>query len=432
MPLWHETAPDAPINQRAAHLHAQRVGAAPVQVASAPATWVLVGEHVDAFGGIVAVGLADLQAAAAVSPRTDGQVCTAISFTGADGHEVAPQEFTVSLQEVAQRAAAQQPTIDKEGNTIAPPAPDGDLGVRVAGLVWMMISRQLLSRDTAGVDITVVCDIPAHAGLGAEYAIDVAVALALHNNSEDEKDAPMRARIAEVCSQAAATFVAAPALRARHTAALRGEGQTLSIMDYADSSLTSAPHPVARDFAGFVVAVPAGETAQDWDVSIAHIRRRADFVADACRAFGTESLRLLPDAPERVLDWLHAVHQVNGPDGQPSLSEARCWLSFFESETERAGQAVRALRSRRMGDVAAALQQSQAELSSVLGVDNSDAVAQLAALRSQGIVRAAAPGTANAVIALVPAARAENFAADFAADGLDVIRLFPGVQADLG
>ena len=44
----------------------ERVSAASGRVASAPGTWVLIGENVDHFGGVTLAGTASLRAAAAV------------------------------------------------------------------------------------------------------------------------------------------------------------------------------------------------------------------------------------------------------------------------------------------------------------------------------------------------------------------------------
>ena len=46
----------------------ERVSAASGRVASAPGTWVLIGENVDHFGGVTLAGTASLRAAASVSP----------------------------------------------------------------------------------------------------------------------------------------------------------------------------------------------------------------------------------------------------------------------------------------------------------------------------------------------------------------------------
>src|SRR5699024_2774258 len=104
--------------------------------------------------------------------------------------------------------------------------------------------RQLISRETAGADVTIVCDIPLDSDLGALAAADVAVALAMMpENSELEP--PMRARISDVCAHAVDTFSSLPSLPARHTAALRTEEGSVSFIDYAGYSVTKAAASVS-------------------------------------------------------------------------------------------------------------------------------------------------------------------------------------------
>ena len=164
MPLW--STPAEPVAERAAQAHTEFTGSAPTHTASAPATWSLIGEHIDHFGGIVAMCVDKLRTAAAVSPRTDGVV--AVHFHPSQGETA---HDSISLQALAELATAQQPTTDAEGQPIIPPAPEGGLAARVGGIVHTMINRQLLSRETAGADITIASDIPEGAGLGADLSL---------------------------------------------------------------------------------------------------------------------------------------------------------------------------------------------------------------------------------------------------------------------
>lgn len=420
MPMW--STPSSPAAERIHAAHLELVGTEPAHCASAPATFSLIGEHIDHFGGVAIMGLAQMRVAAAVSPRTDGTI--AVHLVPHEGETI---NDAISFTELASRAAEQLPSIDSEGQPIIPSAPVGGFAARWGGIAHTMINRQLLSRETAGMDITVVSDIPFAAGLGALAAGDVAVALALLGDAEELHSAPLRARIADVCSQSVGTFGEYPALRARHTAALRGVGETVTIVDYADGSVTQAPHPVTREIAAFAVTVPG-----DFDATpgIAAIRQRERFIDDACHAFGAESLRLLPDASQRVLDWLKAVHKVHGSANQPTSAEAAEWLVFYSEETERAQELARALRSRRGTDLFPLLNQSQQALTTVYGLHSAEKIAELATVRGARSARSAHAGTSQSVIAFVPAAKADNFAADLAEDGLLVVPLLDGEQAN--
>lgn len=420
MPLW--STPKSPIAERVAQQHASIVGTEPTHVASAPATWPLIGEHIDHYGGIVAASLSDLRAAAAVSSRTDGIV--SVHYVPACGE---PAHDSIGLQEVAVLAAAQQPTTDSEGQPVIPPAPEGGLAARIGGIVHTMVNRQLLSRETAGADITIVSDIPADIGLGAASAADVAVALALMGPAEN-LDAPLRVRVADVCTQAVTTFAHKPALRARHTAALRSSGDGVCIIDYADGSVTHAPHVVGQDVVAFAVAVPE-DNSQEQAQAISDIRQRQQFIDDACHSFGTESLRLLPDAQQRVVEWLKAVHKVYGEEGRPSINAATEWMAFYEEETTRVEHFVRYLRSHRRNELFPIVLQSQASLTNIYGFDSAEKLAELVTVRGGVAARSAHAGLSSAVIAYVPSNRAENFAADLAEDGFLLVKLAAGEPA---
>lgn len=423
MPLRSPSS--TPISQRVSAAHVDAIGIAPTHIASAPATWAFIGEHVDYFGGVVIAGLSDLRAAVAVSARNDGTIN--VSYTcSADSDS--PQEDSITLMQLAELAAAQQLDTDSEGLTVYPDPPAGGMAARWGGVVHTMINRQLLSRDTAGFDITVVSDIPCNAGLGAYSAVDVALALALVGEDSELKDAPVRARIADVCTQAAGCFSAIPPVHARHSSALRGAEDAVTIVDYADGSVTHAPHPVTQEVQAYAITAP-----QDFDAveAGAELRRRERFIDAACHAFGTESLRMLPDAPQRVIDWLQAVHKVYGAQGQPSIAEATQWLAFYEEETQRAKEFASALRSRRGAALFPLLEQSQGGLNGVYDLGAAPHLAQLAMSRGALAARCAFAGVFNSVIAYVPAKNALNFAADLAGDRLAVCALNPGAPAVL-
>ena len=421
MPLRSPSS--TPIVQRVSAAHTDGVGTEPTHVASAPATWSFIGEHVDHFGGVVIEALADVRVAVAVSARNDGVI--GINYSSAQAQE---HRDSISLAELGSLAAAQQPGTDSEGQTVYPDPPAGGMAARLGGIVYTMINRQMLSRDTSGFDITVFSEIPAKAGLGAYSAVDVALALALIGEDSEVKDAPVRARIADICTQAAACFSALPPVHARHTTALRGCEDAVTIIDYADGSVTHAPHPVTREVQGFAVTAPqeidAGQVG-------AEIRRRERFLDAACHAFGTGTLRALPDAPQRVIDWLQAVHQVYGPQGQPTVAEAERWLAFYEEETHRALEFASALRSRRGTALFPILNQSQTSLGEVYSLTSAQHLAELVISRGALSARCAYAGVINSIIAFVPAKSAGNFAADLKGDGLEVLALSTGRPATL-
>lgn len=417
MPMWPTAETSAADRARAAHR--EEVGADPDRVAHAPATWLLIGEHVDHSGGVVLAALAEPEVAVALSPRNDDLLKVTVHRTTPGG--VRHSDDQVSMGVVAELAAARQSGVDDRGRPGGPPAPEAGPAVRLGGIVWTLIHRQLLSRDTGGLDVTVVTDIPDGMGLGDEAALDAAFVLALLGDAPDLDDAPVRTRLAEVCSQAAEMFSPAPPLRARHTVALRGSRDAVSVIDYADGSVTQAPHPQSAALEFFAISVDGARTRRSGEIA-----RRRSFMEDACHAFGTESLRLLPDAPQRVVEWLTAVHRVHGTEDTPSVGEAAAWLAFEEHETARAQQLARALRSRRMADVWPLLAQSQSGLTGPYGLPGSEAMVQLCLMRGALGARAASAGNVEGVIAGVQGRHAENFARDLSEDGLVLVRLGRG------
>lgn len=464
--------------------HAELYGVAPSFLAHAPATWSVIGEHVDHAGGVVVMSLAGQRAAVSVSPREDHKFVVhfrrdSLADGRGTGKPASAEDSTTvqeiaTVEEIATLFSQQQPDVDDSGKPTTPPLPRGGLAHRLGGIVWMMMQRQLLSRDTNGMNITVVSAITPNSGLGEYAAIDSALALALQSDAPDVDEAPLRARLAEVCAQAGELFSSTVTLRARYSAVLRGAGAgtgsnagssagsrsgsgagaQVSVLDYADGSLTKAVHPVSREMAAFAVTVPqdvstnddtstgesnAGNTppGDDSETTAAtgqsdEIRTRNRFVDSARQAFGAQSLRLLPDAPARVTQWLSAVHQVHGTDGVPELHESRTWLDFHAAETERAQHFAHAIRSQRARDIWPLLRDSQQALQDDYTLDASMELAQLCQVRGAIGARAAAAGTSKAVIAYVDQKKAENFAHDLVTDGLVVTRLIPGDIAQLG
>lgn len=404
MPLWNVT--DESIRDRAIRTHTKTYSVEPAFVATSPATFPVVGEHTDYIGGVVVAAMLHLEVAVAASPRSDNKL--QVSVTQPNGSRFKESQMSTTMDAVGQRKP-------------------GGIEQRLGGIVWSLVHRQMLSRDTRGFDITVVSTIPPFCGLGEAEAMATAFALGLQFAADVEIDAPLRARLAEVCTQAAGTFADTPELRARHIAALRGHANSLAIIDYADGSVTQAPHP--RQIELFVVAQPKPKGPTEL---VGEIRRRHSFLDDAANAYGVDSLRALPEAPARVTDWLSAVHKVHGPNNVPTLEEATHWLQFLSDETKRASEAAAALRSRRMNTVFDILRKSQSEIENTfnLATETNRALVYLCESRGALAARSTAPGVYDAVVAYVDTQRADNFAADLAEDGLLVVPLFAGKPSE--
>lgn len=399
MSLWTDpTAQHAtPVAERARTAHEKRTGHAPAHVASAPATWILAGENVDHFGGATLIGLSSLRAAVAFSPRDDHQLVFAASAPASDD--------VVATAPLGEPADADHP-----------------LAKRWGGLVHQLIQRQVLSRDTAGLDVTVVSDIPLGAGLGALWAADSAMCLALAAGHAELNEAPFRARLADIASQAVDAYSSLTGLRSRHTAALRASGTGIAVIDYADGSLTEAPHPGREGVRFFSVAEKFGE-ADDGEVE--RIAAHRAFIDAACANFGVSSLRKLPDAIDRVVEWVTARRTV-GDETAPTPEQARAWVHFCEAETLRSMAVAKALRSRHTNDLFS-LVNSPTE---ARGLTLPDALVELCKTRGALAARPAATGTSKAVLALVSVRTADEFARTMAKD-FDIVEITPGRTACL-
>ena len=412
MPLWLSNPElDEPVAQRVSQLHTTRTGKTPMAVASAPATWSLIGEHTEHAGGITLMSIAQLRAAAAVSPRRDSTV-TVVEHSydpGTDSY-------------VSKATSTPLANVSSADGTV-----HSERSWRLAGLIYTMIQRQMLSRESKGFDITVISDIPAEGGLGNDAAIDMALALALAYNAEDFDTPPTKAKLAEICHQAASNFGTTAPLKARYTTGIRGRAGFINILDFADGSITQAAHPAKPNkVVALSVFAPVGKTQP------AEIKRRQDFIEEATKAFGAESIRLLPDAQTRVLDWLKAVHEVRGTDGVPAPIEAGQWLDFHAAELESATTAVQLIRARRLTQLYPVLADSQNHMATLYGTsDTCNQIAQLCLSRGALSARSAHSGISNAVITLIDAKTAHNFTTDLSDDGFLVTVLDDGVPAEL-
>lgn len=401
MAVW--TAPETPASDRVAQAHVNRTGNAPLHTADAPGTFIVVGENSDHFGGITITGLTSLRAAAAVSPRDDNTIAVHCDFAGAT------TEDTADCGRIAE--LAEQESADRESS----------LAERFGGLVHTLVGRQMLSRDTAGMDITVISDVPLGAGLGALHAADAALALALLGGDSEIDSAPLRTRLADIASQSARIFSPLPVLRARHSAALRGREGTVSVIDYADGSLTQAPHPAKADVRILSISPSHGVAFDDGHA----VARGRTFIDDACANFGVASLRQLPNAADRVVEWVDARHHVHGPDSAPTLETARAWVDFGEAETELSANAAKALRSMRTDEFF----QTIGEPERTPGLPVPDQLVQLLQLRGARAARPAAAGMSQAALAYIPAAAADEVIAGLVADGLAIVEITPGAPA---
>lgn len=351
------------------------------RAAVAPATVGLIGELTDFYGGAAIYGLTQYQVAVAIRPRQDDEVRV---------------EYQL-LNQKSETSSASAPEVSSYANAClageTPDIHDESLAFRAAGLIWTMIHRQVLSRDTAGMDIHIISNIPAHI-LGSVESTDSALALALAGNVAEIDEAPMRAKLVELAAQSAHMFSNYPARTARYAAALRGPEDSLCTIDFADDSVS----PTNGMGLSCWIAINEDLSTED---SSEEIRRRK-LLTDACAAFGVPSLQALPDAQTRVVEWLRAVNKVRPETPTPSIEEVHAWLDYYHAESSRARTAQRVLASRRTDAFLELISSSHLATSEFLHVEPADSPSELGHLRTLApgctlVLGSTAPETRQAI-----------------------------------
>lgn len=388
-------------------LHLDKVGVGADVAAFAPLTWPLSGETIDACGGTVLMATVECSCAVAATLRDDSEL----------------------------NIASAGPS----------PLPTDQLEPRFRGLLRVLVNRQLLSRAATGLDITVLLEAPeAVPGLGAFEAAESALALALCPPDDPRNDAPHRARLAELCAEAARPVAEEsqlpPVNAARFIAALRGAPEVVSLVDYGDESVSQTPHPEAAGLRAIFLARPQEDTdsltlfGADEDKLVAEAKRRQGVFDEAARMFGVASICRLPDAAQRLPKWLSAVRSARPDQGYPTDAELGHWLQLVHHEDARGRNLATQLRGQSPRGIATEWAAYQEELAA----DARDLGLQTAGL---GLVpraldlgadaaRAIAGGTVPAVVALVRAARVEEFTAAAERAGLLALVLRPGHRAE--
>lgn len=400
----------AELRDLAAGYHESLYGCEATALACVPGTAALLGEYTDACGGVVLLTLVDRYVVVSLSPRKDLTLSIRLLQEGSEDR--APISASIRLKDIDDVATQhnEHRTQESRGRRRGTPAKHSPqrelpkpgtpqaLAYRVGGVLHSLAARQLIPRSHYGLNISIVSTIPSGVGLGAWHSLDAAVGLAACSQYIDTSEAPNLAKISEALDHALGIFSNDAVMPARHTAALRGKGKSTAVVDYADGSLTQAPHPTTTGLDLYLRSTGDAGTAAQSSSAYPDLLRARSFFAQAAAAFGTESLRLLPDAHSRTLDWLRAVHNVQGTENVPSIVDADTWLSWWDLETQRAQQLAGALRSRRHEDALTLVNDSQSQLALTYAFDD--------ALVRECLQRGAASARLSTLYATTPAALA--------------------------
>ncbi|MDO4928261.1 MAG: galactokinase family protein [Corynebacterium sp.] len=353
----------------------------PDALAVAPTTWLLLGEHTEAYGGITLASGLDYEVAVAISPRSD--------------HQLLVQETWAGSSTTSQCSYNDADQVYSSPGSLTTPV---STALRAAMIVYALNFRQILHHLKHGLNITILSDVRPDAGIGTQAAADVALALALVSGLDHSEDAPLRAKIADACYQVSKIVDTPMQPRCRFTATLRGRAEHLMLIDDIDDSVKYVPNRLTRGSTAptlYLMSLP--DTAQADD-----LEPRATFFQQAATAFAADSLRQLPDATTRVMAWLQANHEVRGPKGFVALQDAENWLGFAQQEISRVFEAERALNSRGNRSMFQILNESQRDLGQYFGIGaRQAALAELACTWQALAARANYAGVGDTVLALV-------------------------------
>lgn len=205
-----------------------------------------------------------------------------------------------------------------------------------AAVVALQHSLHLVPRHSSGLKVTVASTIPANRGFAELPAIQCAVALALNARFGDRDDVPTRTRIAAAIHETMVQLKGCYWPLYPYTTALRSRPDNLVCINHSDEAVTQTARP---DTLALTIAyspdVTGGSPSED----------RYEFFRDACTAFGVPTLASLPEAQERVADWVRARHEVH-PDDEaiPTIGRAVQWLDDADASSDRARAVIGHIR----------------------------------------------------------------------------------------
>ncbi|MFC5939289.1 hypothetical protein ACFPVT_07780 [Corynebacterium choanae] len=341
--------------------HQQRVGCEPDAVAIAPETVGIIGDQSDLLGGTVVAALGQRHVTVAVSRRHDDEVRVTSSKPFFQAATTSTSRMPADLLSVTpslkapQRAGGILPWNGAAPETTV--AETVTLADFVVGLVTNLIYKQHLPRDVHGFDVTIISEIPAGSGLGEHEALVCALLLAMQELYNGEPDVTTRTKLIDVAMLTPLTVVQIPLQRYRIATILRGFAARACLVQQAVEAVEPLPDPMMEEWE--MLVINGSLAARDRTVSRKEYQRRADFFQAAQQAFLLSSLLQLPDANERIIDWLAAVREVRGTAGTPLETEASQWLQLALSEASRATEFAALTRSRGESQALALLQQSQ-------------------------------------------------------------------------
>lgn len=341
---------------------ADRVGRAPVSVATAPGRVNLIGEHLDYNAGRCLPLALPHATYAAAAPRTDRLL--SVTSLQIDGTEV------VDL------------------GSLRPGSVTG-WAAYVAGVVWA------LERDgwsLPGLDVVVDSRVPVGAGLSSSAALECAVAIALLPLAGVEDAPEVRRSLVDACVRAETEMAGAPTGGMDQSVALLAEAGHALLLDFGDGTAKQVPWtPAADDLALLVVDTRVSHALTDGG----YAARRAD-CEEAARRLGVASLREVAGGPDRL-------EELANPQVRRRATHVLTELARVDAAVDHLGRGAHAA----LGPL---LDASHASLRDDFEVSCAELDVVVETAREQGAVgaRMTGGGFGGSAVALVPAGVVEQ------------------------
>jgi len=323
--------------------HTRAWGVNPAWIVSAPGTLAWLGDYVAPIGGTT------------IAQTIEPSVHVAISLSTA-----APQ---VPHDQLNKSEAGTYFDVHSAG-----PYPIADADSVVRAVLDTVAHQQSGFRKSTLLYVTIMSSIPPSEGFGEHSAATAALTMALATALSGKDDPPCPPALATLTAQALRNSTHSPTSWWRPSVIFRSQPGTLTHLTQFDDAVTALPFADEREPL-YPVMFSATPTAQDLNHAEAWIskaQRNDAFLWQACSTFGVETLRDLPSAPQRVLEWLDISRRDTPAGGRsadyPSILEARRWLQLCGRDSSRARHAAMDVKSRRTTRVASTLTTSACEL----------------------------------------------------------------------
>lgn len=375
--------------------HTRAWGVDPTWIVSAPGTLAWLGEYAAPIGGTT------------IAQTIEPSVQVAISLT-----TTTPQGNHDQLN-TSQNGMS-------FGIHSAGPYPIADADDVVRTVLDTVAHQQSGLRRSTLLYVTIMSSIPPREGFGEHAAVTAAITMALATALSGKDDPPCPPTLATLTAKALRQSAHAPTCWWRPSVIFRSQPGTLTHLTQFDDAVTALPFSDEREPLHPVMlsATPTDEDLDHIQAWTSKAQRNDAFLWRACSTFGVETLRDLPSAPQRVLEWLDISRRDTTADEQqpdyPSVLETRQWLQLCGRDSSRARHAAMDVKSRRTTRVASTLTTSGHELIELVsaatptqrrilrGIATPAASGFLSEIPGQRIVATRpVPGASTSVLALV-------------------------------